>query len=78
MVWCSEMVWLGGMPKTEKNVQLPALGEAVFYDFFVAFFVKTVQVGRFVCDIAFLFVEFDEDANGRDFSEEIAAVELAS
>ena len=78
MVWCSEMVWLGGMPKTEKNVQLPALGEAVFYDFFVAFFVKTVQVGRFVCDIAFLFVEFNEDAYGRDFSEEIAAVELAS
>ena len=67
-----------GYAQNKKLVNLPALGEVVFYDFFVAFFVKTVQVGRFVCDVAFLFVEFDKDAYGRDFSEEIAAVELAS
>ena len=78
VLWFGRVVWLGDMPKTEKNVQLPALGEAVFYDFFVAFFVKTVQVGRLVCDVAFLFVEFDKDAYGRDFSEEIATVKLAS
>ena len=76
------MVWQGGMARgyaqNKELVKLPALGEAIFYDFFVAFFVKSVQVGRLVCDVAFLFVEFDEDANGRDFSEEIAAVELAS
>ena len=76
------MVWQGGVARgyaqNKKLVKLPALGETVFYDFFVAFFVKTVQVGRLVCDVAFLFVEFNEDAYGRDFSEEIAAVELAS